>query len=79
MDVCKTDDPNLNDCILRRLNLAFPNYAKGLPQYGIPPFDPFKFTNVQFKTEIGNIIKLTTNFVQVLFKGFKNSIIEKAT
>ncbi|KAF4524409.1 hypothetical protein B566_EDAN009325 [Ephemera danica] len=44
---CSRNEPDLNACALRNGRLAIPILLKGIPSYGLPPFDPLRISEIR--------------------------------
>ncbi|GJQ86328.1 hypothetical protein Trydic_g9024 [Trypoxylus dichotomus] len=47
---CSISDPNLNECIKEKANIAIPKIAKGDPEFGIPSVSPLKIPVAELKS-----------------------------
>lgn len=63
--VCKANDPYLNDCIVKSLEMVRPYMSTGIPEMDVPSVEPL---------DVGNLLvtkRATQNGLQVLAKDIK--------
>ncbi|GJQ77544.1 hypothetical protein Trydic_g20933 [Trypoxylus dichotomus] len=51
VEICKQNDPNLDQCIVNCINNLKPYLALGIPEMRIYPFDPLIIARTQFTTQ----------------------------
>lgn len=53
--VCKGNDPNLNDCIIKAVYALKPNLITGIPELNVPAIEPFHIRNTYLNTGTGGV------------------------
>lgn len=67
MKICHRNDPNLNDCIKKSVEVIRPYLKTGIPELLVPPSEPLKVPEFELTQAAGAIsMKSTFNNIQVL-------------
>lgn len=55
VDICQRKDPQISQCIIRNVDKLRPLFNKGVPELGIPPFNPLRIPQAHYNGGTFNI------------------------
>jgi len=76
--VCSRESPNQENCFKRMFESTFPYLAKGIPEIGVPHFEPLHIEKVSVSRGAGNL-NLQGGFYNLLVHGPSNTTVRRAS
>lgn len=68
---CRKNDPDLNECVRKSIEMLRPKLAKGIPELLVPPMEPLTIPEINIKQNAG-AIRMESDYTDVSVSGLSN-------
>lgn len=71
MMACRRNDPDLNECIRKSIEMLRPKMSEGIPELMVPPCEPLTIPKINIKQNAG-AIRMESDYTDVSVAGLSN-------
>lgn len=68
---CRKNDPDLNECIRKSIEMLRPKLSEGIPELLVPPCEPLSIPKINIKQNAG-AIRMESDYTDVSVSGLSN-------
>lgn len=68
---CRKNDPELNECIRKSIEMLRPKLSEGIPELLVPPCEPLNIPRINIKQNAG-AIRMESDYTDVTVSGLSN-------